>query len=214
MTSSNDIKQAVNSLEEKWSGSSVREGLFGNSLKSITINNIRGLNLSLELAWPVIAIGGINGSGKTTIIQIASAAYAKQKGGRYYRLGDWIRNTLQSETPAIQDPASVRFNFWDKTRKFEISYRPVGTRWGYPKRGNPQRHVEFIGITAFAPRIERKDRTHVFRTRLIVKKSKDIDCRVSETISKILSCTYDQVKIHTVGLLKGKWEDTLQEPAL
>jgi predicted ATPase len=211
MATDQDVSQAISSLDEKWDNPPARNALFGNVIKSIDIKNIRGLDVTLEFTWPVMAIGGINGAGKTTVIQVASSAYAKQKGGRYYKLGDWIRNALQGESPAVKDPAHVSFNFWDETNSFQVPYSAANTRWRYPRRGNPERHVEFIGIAAFAPRIERKDRTHVFRSRLQVTNSEELDPRLVESVSKILGCSYEQAKLNTVGILKGQWNETFPE---
>lgn len=211
MATNQDIVQAIASLEEKWNNPPARNGLFGDILKSIEVENIRGLNVSLEFTWPVTAIGGVNGAGKTTLIQIASCAYVKDVGGRYYKLGDWIRNALEGESPAVNPPAHVAFTFWDETNSFNIPYSTERTRWNYPRRGNPERHVEFVGIAAFAPRIERKDRTHVFRNRLQIDNTQVIEPRVVESISKVLDQPYEQAKLHTVSITKGKWTETLPE---
>lgn len=211
MATDQDISNVISNIDEKWNNPPARNALFGNIIKSIEIENIRGLNVGMEFTWPVTAIGGVNGAGKTTVIQIATSAYAKPVGGRYYRLGEWIRNALEGESPAIREPAHVGFTFWDETSSFDIPYRPARTRWEYPRRNNPERHVEFLGIAAFAPRIERKDRTHVFKSRLQIVNTEELNPRVVESISNILGCSYDAARLHTVGIAKGDWSETLPE---
>lgn len=211
MATDQDIRQAVSSLDEKWDNPPTRNSLFGNILKSVEVENIRGLNVTLEFTWPVTAVGGINGAGKTTLIQIASCAYIKNVGGRYYKLGDWIRSALEGESPAVTLPAHVGFTFWDETSSFDIPYDLKRTRWNYPRRENPERYVEFIGIAAFAPRIERRDRTHVFRNRLQITDTQVFDPREVESISKILGTPYEQAKLHTVSTPRGEWSETLPE---
>ncbi len=206
-----DIEKEIELIDEKWGNPSARDGLFGNILKSVSINNIRSINGIIEFTWPVTVIGGCNGSGKTTILQICSTAYSQEKGGRYYKLGDWIRNALIGETPAVRENASVSFSFWDQTPSFPVPYKPSQTRWGYPRRGNPQRYTEFIGIANFAPRIEKKDRVHVFRAKLEVQASKAMDFDSVKRISKILGVGYDAVKIQQVGVPKGKWSDSFPQ---
>lgn len=211
MANDNDLLRAKESLDDKWNNPPARDSLFGNILKSIEIKNIRGLDVGLEFTWPVTAIGGVNGAGKTTLLQIASCAYTKNIGGRYYKLGEWIRNALEGESAAVKPPAHVKFSFWDETKSLEIPYAVERTRWNYPRRGNPERYVDFVGIAAFAPRIERKDRTHVFRNRLQIAHTEELDAKVVQSVSKILGRPYEKAKLHTVTVARGKWTETLPE---
>lgn len=211
MATDQDIRKAETDLDEKWDNPPARDALFGNILKSIKVQNIRGLNINMEFTWPVTAIGGTNGAGKTTLIQIASCAYVQNVGGRYYKLGGWIRNALEGESPAVRPPAQVGFTFWDETAPLEIPYSVERTRWNYQRRGNPERHVEFVGIAAFAPRIERKDRTHVFRNKLQITDTDEFDPRIVESISKIVGRPYQGAKLHTVSIARGGWSETLPE---
>ncbi|PSR18277.1 hypothetical protein C8255_08330 [filamentous cyanobacterium CCP3] len=211
MVSQEDIQKEIELIDEKWENLSARNGLFGNLLRSVSIANIRSIDETIEFTWPVTVIGGSNGSGKTTVLQICSTAYSQEKGGRYYKLGDWIRNALLGETPAVQGNADVSFSFWDGTSSFHVPYQPARTRWGYPRRGNPQRHTEFIGIANFAPRIEKKDRVHVFRAKLEIQASEEMDFDSIKRISKILGVGYSAVKIQKVGVPKGKWSDSFPQ---
>lgn len=145
MATDQDIAQAVTSLDEKWDNPPARNALFGNILKSIEVENIRGLNISLEFTWPVTAVGGINGAGKTTLIQIASCAYVKKEGGRHYKLGDWIRSALEGESPAVSPPAHISFTFWDETSSFEIPYS-VGRKRGRTEKGTDLFFRTFQGV--------------------------------------------------------------------
>jgi len=211
MATKQDIESVIQKLDEKWSNPPARDGLFGNALKSVTVKNVRATDTTVEFTWPVTVIGGTNGSGKTTVLQACSSAYVKEVGGRYFKLGDWIRGALAGETPAIKDPARISYSFWNTTPTFEVPYQPENTRWRYPRRNNPQRRVEFFGITAFAPRIERKDRTHVFRSRLEIKNSTQISNEALQSISRILGSAYDEGVIHVVGVAKGTWSADLPQ---
>jgi hypothetical protein len=52
---------------------------------------------------------------------------------------------------------------------------------------------------------------NVFRNRLQITHTEAFDARVVESISKILGRPYEQAKLHTVGIAKGKWSETLPE---
>lgn len=209
MATQTDINKEVEELTNIWSNPAARNGLFGNILKSIHVQSVRGITANLEFSWPVIAIAGTNGSGKTTILQLCSSAYVKPDGGRNYKIGEWIRAALKDETPAFDDGSSVSFSFWNDSPGFPIPYRKDRTRWNYPRRNNPERLVQFFGISTFAPRIERKDRLHVFRSQIEVKASAPFDNNLISSLSKVLGVPYDSGVMHTVGLEKGSWSDDL-----
>lgn len=204
-----DMSKEIGEISKVWGNPAARNGLFGNLLKSVHVSGVRGMTSTLEFTWPVTAIAGTNGSGKTTIIQLCSTAYVKPGGGRNYKIGEWIRNALKDESPAFGDKSSVTFSFWNDAPGFDIPYRKERTRWEYPRRNNPERLVYFFGISTFAPRIERKDRLHAFRSQIEVRKSAPFDKRLIASLSKVLGVPYDSGTMHTVGLARGDWSDDL-----
>jgi predicted ATPase len=214
MANETDVNTARSALDSIWNNPPARDQRFGNALKSVSLNNIRGLSVTVELQWPVVAIGGINGCGKTTTLQVCSAAYTKSGTGKhYYTLGRWIGPALAGETPPISHPAEIKFGFWDTTPSLVVPYQVERTRWGYPRRGNPERNVAFVGIANFAPRIERLDRTHQNRARLNILATQKLDPRLVESVSRILGNPYDEVAFHTVSAPNAKWRDEIPELA-
>ncbi|WP_172425066.1 ATP-dependent nuclease [Vandammella animalimorsus] len=211
MANISEINEEIEKINKKWNNPQARDGLFGNILKSISITGVRGLSAKIDFSWPVTAIAGTNGSGKTTVLQLCSAAYVGQQGGRIYKIGDWVRNALGDETPAFGDGSSVSFSFWNDHSTLNIPYRKERTRWGYPRHDNPTRNVEFFGIANFAPRIERKDRLHVFRSKLEIKERNKFKQELLGSISTVLGVPYPAGSMHKVGLPKGDWSDSLPQ---
>lgn len=211
MANQGQIDAEITRINEKWENPQARNGLFGNILKSVAVNGVRGLSASIEFSWPITAIAGTNGSGKTTLLQLCSAAYAGQQGGRIYKIGDWVRAALGEETPAFSEGSSVSFSFWNDHPTVSIPYQKDRTRWGYPRHGNPVRNVDFFGITTFAPRIERRDRLHVFRSKLEVKGTTKFNADLLESISTVLGVPYPEGNMHQVGLPKADWSDLLPQ---
>jgi len=210
MSTNEDFQDLIDQINGVWGNPPARDGLFGNVLRGIGIQGIRGLNARIEFKWPVTAIAGTNGSGKTTFLQVASAAYVPNDGGHRVNLGSWIRNALQGDTPPIQLPASIAYSFVDTTPSFEVPYLAARTRWGYPRRNNPVRNVEFVGITTFAPRVEKKDRVHHARGSLQVLETKEPSRQIRESVSRILGISYVDLKEHKVGVA-GKWDDLVPQ---
>jgi ABC-type hemin transport system ATPase subunit len=118
-----DFENVIGDLAEVWGNPAARNGLFGNILKSIAVKSIRGMSVDIEFSWPVTAIAGTNGSGKTTILQLCSAAYVRPQGGRNYKIGEWIRNALKDETAAFGESSSVSFSFWNDSPVVPIPWR-------------------------------------------------------------------------------------------
>ncbi|MGQ5525511.1 ATP-dependent nuclease [Chitinimonas sp. PSY-7] len=211
MASQEQISLLIDRINDKWDNPQARNGLFRNMLKSISIEGIRGISACIEFTWPITAIAGTNGSGKTTFLQLCSAAYVSYEGKRQYKIGDWVRSALAEKTPAFGETSSVQFSFWDDHPTVSIPYLKERKRWGYPRRNNPIRNIEFFGIATFAPRIERKDRLHVFRSKLEVKKTTIFTPEILQSISTVLGVSYPEGKQHTVGLPIGVWSDSLPQ---
>lgn len=209
MATDSDINREYEDISKVWGNPQARNGLFGNILKSISVQSVRGMTAGLEFSWPVVAIAGANGGGKTTILQLCSSAYVKKEGGRHYKISDWVRAAIKDETPAFGDGSAVTFSFWNDSPVLSIPYVKERTRWGCPRRNNPERMVQFFGISTFAPRIERKDRLHVFRSQIEIKNSAKFDPPLLSSLSKVLGVPYDGGMMHTVGLERGAWRDNL-----
>ena len=212
VASQQDVNEAVAAIDEVWGNPPARNGRYGNALRAIEVHGIRGLDLSMEFSWPVVAIGGINGSGKTTVLQLCSAAYTRhESGARHFTLGRWVGQSIVAvdEAPMIQEDAHLLYQFIDGTPSLGVRYQAERTRWGYPRRGNPERDVEFVGIAGFAPRIERTDRTHQNRSRLEVRRTEQLHPRVVESISRILGNNYEAAEFHTVSAPNADWTDQI-----
>lgn len=55
-----------------------RYATFGPALKSIHIHGFRGIeDLNVDFQFPIIAISGLNGAGKSTVGQLCLGAYRK-----------------------------------------------------------------------------------------------------------------------------------------
>jgi predicted ATP-dependent endonuclease of OLD family len=204
-----DIQKAIQQLEDKWNNPSARNGLFGNILKTVNIKNIRAINTEIDLAFPVTVISGTNGSGKTTVLQICSTAYSKNVGGKYYTLGYWIKTGFTGETPAIQEPAEITFSFWDESPALKFYHSDKRNRWEYPRRKKAERNVEFFKISDFVPRIEKRDKVNTARSKIEIKNSEEIDSNIVQSISRVLSISYEQASEHSVGTSKNTWIEIL-----
>ena len=82
MATPTDIGNEINELNEKWEAPNAHNGLFGNLLGSIKVQQVRGMSVDVEFSWPVRAIASTNGSAKTTLLQLCPSAYVSPEGRR------------------------------------------------------------------------------------------------------------------------------------
>lgn len=214
MATKEDVEQAISHINDTWNGNA-KYGVYGTTLDAVEISNIRGMNARFEFPWPVVAIAGTNGCGKTTALQMASTAYVQRVStARYYTVGRWVRPAFAAvnEASPVRDASHIKYEFSDDSPPITVAYHPAQRRWRYPRRGNPERFVQFIGIGNYAPRIETVDRTHLSRSRLEIRHSVEIDDRIVQSISRILGNTYQNASIHTVSVPDAAW--TAEVPML
>ena len=140
------------------------------SLASIIINGkIRSLrDCELNFKYPITAIAGINGSGKSTILALAACGFHnddknfKLPSGRlgYYTFGDFFVQT-KGELPltGIKIYYGIRFNNWSKREEglgYQLRQKPVDGNWNdYSDR--IRRKVLFFGLDRVAPHFERSN---------------------------------------------------------
>jgi predicted ATPase len=125
MALSNEVRR----LERSWTN----EAAWPKRLEWIEISGLRGwIGQRIEFQFPIVAISGENGSGKSSIIQAAASVYREStpKIGKYYASEFFPSTTWDT----IED-ASIKFSAQEGDRRTESSIRKKTERW----KGNAQR---------------------------------------------------------------------------
>jgi predicted ATPase len=137
MALSNEMRR----LETKWQTANG----WPKWLEWLEINGIRGWEgQRVPITFPIFAIVGENGSGKSTILQSAACAYRAERV-------TWFPSEFFPET-AWDSLRDVRLSFGYKqgSAHFPGSLRKPTTRWlGQPER--PERIVEYIDLSRLQP---------------------------------------------------------------
>lgn len=185
-----------------------RHGNYGDALVKLRIRGIRNhVDTLLEIESPITAFCGVNGTGKSTVLQLAAAAYQAASGRRYYVSTFILAGTLDHKP--FEDTASVEFTYAEPPASGgaiaprTLTITRSGSSWsGYDRQ--PQRRVIYLGINFYTPHADRdeyfkslvQDRTFIsrYQTRL--------NDAAAGWVSRIRLCKYDAAHVNS---MRKKW---------
>ena len=175
-----------------------RFGSFGDVIVQIQIQGVRcHKNTIIEVDSPIIALCGLNGTGKSTALQLAAIAY--QNDSEVYYVKDFMVEGPLDPSP-FADNTSVRYQFWNNNRETTqrtLSRNSKTKRWGeYSDR--LERRIFFAGIGKYLPKIEQHDFIVNNAEKLQVSSSTLVAEDIRRWICNVLACDYEEVKINTV----------------
>ncbi|WP_217511852.1 ATP-dependent nuclease [Vibrio metschnikovii] len=176
---------------------------FGSCLRNVEINGFRGLKeIEISLDFPVTAISGLNGAGKSTIGQLAICAYRKPTTALNYKrqyVKDFFPVSVADPVPFSLD-ANVVFryetNSYKKTQDVTVS-RQKSSWSGYKRQ--PERHSYYIGFTVYIPKVERRDLSVYGGKNLVFTDKRNLEPDVMEKMARIIGHKYNDVNFQGVS---------------
>lgn len=174
---------------------------FGNTLMRMHIKGFRcHTNTLIEINSPITAFCGLNGTGKSTLLQLAAAAYIPEiTEARKYYIRDFLVVGTLDPGPFAND-ASVEYKYCQHDRSLKtvtISRKNTTKSWqGYGRR--PKRNVYFAGVGLYIPKIEQRDFFFRNTSQLLVTGSSTVTDRIKMWTCRILGHTYDSISTNTV----------------
>jgi predicted ATPase len=175
---------------------------FGPLLQTMEIHGFRGIrSLTLPFQSSISAMSGLNGTGKSTIAQLATCAYRKASTAaahRYY-VADFFPVSTADPEPFTPD-AKVIYTYAVQRgadpQQVTVS-RKVKEWSGYKRQ--PERTCYYIGFTQFLPKVERRDFS-VYRGHLLeLGVSRALSGTAAAQISRILALPYDALDFTEVS---------------
>lgn len=198
-------------LAEKYSLDN-RYANFGEVIRKITVNGFRGIDsLEIEMTYPILAISGLNGAGKSTIGQICLSGYKKPEDveGAYkrYYVRDFFPASAADPNPFKPD-ASVIFHYEtdDKDVPQELTVKRNEKEWSGYKR-QPHRKCFYVGFTVYIPKVERKDLSIYRGSSFALTDQRPIPDATKLKVGRILGQQYDE--LHFQGIRHGRKEAEL-----
>lgn len=182
---------------------------FGPALAHIHVQGFRcHSSTPVEFRSPITALCGLNGTGKSTILQLAATAYRPPPGAKRFYIRDFIVAGKLDISPFTAD-ASVRYQYVGesgrvlKRRPHTVTVSRNLSKWSGYKR-QPVRHVFFAGMGLYLPRVEQRDFVVRNASKITIDDTTPITPGAKNTICKILSCSYDQINANTVSYQNQK----------
>ena len=138
------ISNEVRRLGAKWATGTG----WPKRLNWVTIQSIRGWNSQqrFDMKFPIMAVVGENGVGKSTVLQAAASVYRSTIRSRFRFASDFFPDTPWE---SITD-AEIEAEIQQGPERLRPTVRKPGTRWrGNPER--PERPVQYIDLSRIQP---------------------------------------------------------------
>ena len=194
-------------LAKKW-----ETPYFNQKLKSITLNEVglRGVkNTTIEFNYPITAIAGANGIGKTTILQLIACLYHNNETAhKPYRFS----NAKNAKSYYTFRDFFIHFRGEDKSEGSEISYEFIqgkkrgshtlkkGQNWSSYNR-RPQRVTDFYGVSRIIPANEFNMFKNTFASSTASFTTRSLSAQSTEMIKNVLNKPLDSVDVNSSSKL-------------
>lgn len=176
---------------------------FGPCVRQLLIPGFRGMReMSVNIEFPITAISGLNGAGKTTVGQLAICAYKKPSTSVDYKrqyIKDFFPVSPADPKP-ISDDAKITYTYEtdDRKKPQEVTVSRVSSAWSGYKR-QPERFCQYIGFTVYIPKVERRDLSVYGGASLLFTERREIDPKVIKMMARIIGHKYDDVSFQGVS---------------
>ena len=177
---------------------------YGDVLLRLHIKGFRNhTDTLLTIESPVTALCGVNGTGKSTVLQLAAGAYQAGPGQRYYISSFILAGSLDSKP--FRDDASVEFIYAEPPASSgthperRLTLSRSGSSWsGYDRQ--PTRSVSYFGSGFYVPHAERDANFKALfgDTTFTARSRQQLEAKVIEQISAILLCKYDAAHLNAM----------------
>ncbi|MCH9276154.1 AAA family ATPase [Bifidobacterium amazonense] len=138
----------IEEIEKKFKQGSPN-GAWKQFINSIEISGIHGWEgQRLDFNFPVMAVVGENGVGKSTFLKAAACAYANLAGKTFYPSKMFV--STQWDEDALAN-ATITYQVREGDEFKKLKWRKVND-WGFtPKTGKPERNVFFLDVSRTLP---------------------------------------------------------------
>ncbi|MCJ1961765.1 ATP-dependent nuclease [Novosphingobium mangrovi (ex Hu et al. 2023)] len=181
------LSSEMRKLQNKWkTGTS-----WPKRLDWLEISGIRGwTGQRIDFQFPIVAIVGENGSGKSTVLQAAAAVYKSEPKDRY--ASDFFPDTPFEKISS----ATIRYSYRQGQESQTKTVRKPTNRWrGNPER--PSRKVEYIDLRRIQPVSARTGYARILKHGVKEETANSFDNSKLGRLNKIVGKSYSTAGIST-----------------
>lgn len=181
------VSDEIRRLDKKWKGGTG----WPKKLEWLEIDGLRGWTKQrIEFAFPIVAIVGENGSGKSTIIQAATCVYRQDKKETTRFPSEFFPETAWDEVKGVV----IEYGYKEGEEYKKGSLRKPTTRWlGHGER--PIRPVEYIDLSRIQPVAARVGYAKIAKTKHKEKSAKLFDEQQTQRFSFVMGKKYESAKM-------------------
>lgn len=181
------INDEVRRLQKKWDS---KTG-WPKRLEWLEIAGIRGWNSQrIKFEFPIVAVIGENGSGKSSVLQAAACVYRGENGARTWYPSEFFPDTAW-DTVTV---ASIKYGYKEGIANKEDSLRKPTTRW-LGQTDRPVRPVQYIDLNRIQPVGARVGYARIAKTKHAEKSAKAFDAEQVRRLSFVMGKEYDAARM-------------------
>ncbi len=179
-------------------------------LQSLSIKGLRGWEgQNVNFTFPVMAIVGENGTGKSTVLKAAAGAYSNEDETKRFRPSDFFIRTHWDEITGVQ----LQYRAKRGAEIVEYAVNKATVRWRESAVSPPNRNVFWLDLTRTLPLDATVGYAAIARTAASVVASQTINDEYRHKLSHVLGKEYIAARFDTsdvdanrqVGLLTRDW---------
>lgn len=161
---------------------------------NIHVDNLKGIkNLDISIDKNLVAIMGVNGCGKSTILHALACMYSPYDNGSDYRFSYFFT----PNPDATWKNSKLSMSYFDENiqKIVKREYKKNVDRWSPRYENRPKRDVFFVGIESCIPEIEIEKQTSFidYSTNLA---SDELSHKIIQTAADILNKDYKSLTYH------------------
>lgn len=174
-------------------------------LKSLHINQLRGVrdfDISFE-GSPVTGIFGLNGSGKTTVLQTILCLYRDKgsentKMSRFFKYTSAANRWTGSEYSAVMDYRNLSLRHHRDEINKTVEYKKPRSEWSPRQAQKPDRNIIYISLSDSVPDIEKISDKKVSFTPIV---GDALDVQITTAATQIMGVAYENLVVSKVDKL-------------
>lgn len=171
-------------------------------LKSLHIEKLRGIN-NLDISFegsPVTGIFGLNGSGKTTILQTIMCLYRDKgsentKMSRFFKYTSAANKWTGSEYCAVMDYINLSLKRPKRETNRVVEYKKPRSEWSPRQAQKPDRNIIFISLSDSIPDIEKISDKKVSFNPIV---GAALDAQITTAATQIMGVRYENLVVNKI----------------